>query len=526
MKVHRFSVGLFSPIRRMSVAFILVVAAISLITPSSTAAQTSSLDQNALRRTVKQAQRLVRAELLTGAEKLLRTALESNPENLDVKTELAFVLTKRRSLLEAYKLALSVCESQPKNSRALAVFGYVLLTAGRFPEARSFFYTALSINHHEDLAWAGYGMLDFYENRISESLDNLREAVFEKPLEPDYLYLYAQVNSRAENYKQAADAYSQFLNVSSATDRERRDRIRGLIEFLLYVGERGGLYASVGQPQTEVKFDIEGNRPVITVHVNKNERPLKFVLDTGSGITVISQDTAKALKIKAIARGGFGKGIGGDGRFELVYGFLTSIDIGEVTVRDVPVYIRKFHSDQAHIDGYIGLSMISKFLTTIDYGSKTLALMKRDDPRIAGDISTLSIPLRLTSSGFLSGQVQVEGIDPSLNFIVDTGASVSVISSGVAATDAMTPFASPNKQRVIGSAGITDDVPTYLLPKLTFGPHSQRQVQAIALNLDIINESTGFEQAGILGGNFLRNYRLTFDFKNSKVNFTPVIPLD
>jgi hypothetical protein len=47
---------------------------------------------------------------------------------------------------------------------------------------------------------------------------------------------------------------------------------------------------------------------------------------------------------------------------------------------------------------------------------------------------------------------------------------------------------------------------------------------AIALDLDIINEATGFEQAGILGGNFLKNYRMTFDFKNSKVNFTSINP--
>jgi len=31
-------------------------------------------------------------------------------------------------------------------------------------------------------------------------------------------------------------------------------------------------------------------------------------------------------------------------------------------------------------------------------------------------------------------------------------------------------------------------------------------------------------EAGILGGNFLKNYRMTFDFQNSKVNFTSVVP--
>jgi predicted aspartyl protease len=130
--------------------------------------------------------------------------------------------------------------------------------------------------------------------------------------------------------------------------------------------------------------------------------------------------------------------------------------------------------------------------------------------------------LRLTSSGFLSGEVQIEGVDNALNFIVDTGASVSVISSDVAKLDSMLPYALAEKLRVVGSAGVTNDVSTYLLPRVSFGSHSRKNINAIALNLDMINEVSGFEQAGILGGNFLKNYRMTFDFKNSKVIFDPI----
>jgi hypothetical protein len=75
---------------------------------------------------------------------------------------------------------------------------------------------------------------------------------------------------------------------------------------------------------------------------------------------------------------------------------------------------------------------------------------------------------------------------------------------------------------VVGSAGVTENVPSFVLPKVSFGSHERESITAIALDLDIINEASGFEQAGILGGNFLRNYRMTFDFKNSKVTFVPI----
>jgi predicted aspartyl protease len=205
-----------------------------------------------------------------------------------------------------------------------------------------------------------------------------------------------------------------------------------------------------------------------------------------------------------------------------VYGFLKEVDIGDINIRNVPVYIRKFHNDGDDIDGYIGLSLISKFLTTIDYGTLTFSLTKKDSDVAANSAAGVSLPLRLTSSGFLSGEVQLEGIEEPLNFIVDTGASVSVISDDVANSQGISSFAKAEKMRVIGSAGITDGVSAFLLPRVSFGTHSRKSITAIALDLDTINEASGFEQAGILGGNFLRNYRMTFDFKNSKVTFVPI----
>ena len=86
----------------------------------------------------------------------------------------------------------------------------------------------------------------------------------------------------------------------------------------------------------------------------------------------------------------------------------------------------------------------------------------------------------------------------------------------------MSRFLRNEKMRVFGAAGVTEAAPSFLLPRVTFGAHSRRSIMAVALDLDLINETSGFEQAGILGGNFLKNYRLTFDFQNSKVMFEPV----
>jgi predicted aspartyl protease len=370
-------------------------------------------------------------------------------------------------------------------------------------------------------------MIDFYENRIDDGLANLREAVFREPDYADYNFALGQISARAEKYKEAADAYNRFLQISRDTDDERRERIKGLINFLRYLGNKTSLYDTGGKESTAISFQLIGNRPFLKIRINGRKEPLNFILDTGSGISVLSEETASRLKIGAVTRGGFAKGVGGDGKFEIVYGFLDQIEIGDVRVRNIPVYIRKFHTPGNQVDGYIGLSVISKFLTTIDYGLLQFKLDKKDSLLATETKNVRGLPLRLTSSGFLSGEVVLQGIEDPVNFIVDTGASVSVISKDLADVDLIKENENEARMRVIGAAGITDDVRSYQLPMVSFGDHSRSSITAVALDLSMINESSGFEQAGILGGNFLKGYKLIFDFKNARILFNPIaeVPL-
>ncbi len=482
---------------------------------------TEQIEAQSAKQLIRRAEKLARRGEVAEAEKVLRQTIETYPQESKAKLNLAYLLQKQRRLLEAYNLSFEVAKIDTKNAFAFAVLGATFLNAGNFTDAKLAYRNALLLDKKEALAWAGLGTLDFYENRISLGLENLRAAVYFDSNNPEYLFTLAQIASRAEKYAEAAESYERFLQVSPETDTERRDRIKGLINFLRFLGNKTALYdLEGGSSQTNVSFKLVNNRPIVQLKVNDRDETLNFVLDTGSGISVISKKTADRFNIKSITRGGLARAVGGNGKFEIIYGFLRSVSIGDVRIRNVPVYIRNFHNKDEEIDGYIGLSLISKFLTTIDYGNSTFALQKRVFTS-SGDEST-SLPLRLTSSGFLSGEVQLEGVESPLNFIVDTGASVSVISDEIANDKRISQFIKAEKMRVIGAAGVTEDVSSFILPRVSFGTHSRERVMAIALDLNIINEASGFVQAGILGGNFLKNYILTFDFENSKVIFVPI----
>ena len=269
------------------------------------------------------------------------------------------------------------------------------------------------------------------------------------------------------------------------------------------------------------------------IRINGQKQYLRFVLDTGSGMSVLSEETAQRLGIKPVARGGMARAVGGGGRFEIVYGYLRSMEIGEVRVTNVPVYIRHFFDNQIPVDGYLGLSVVSKYLdfdrlrhathvaraTESDRSGRELDhwcdVRKRTQALIpvAPNDGSVEVPLRTTSSGFLSGEVGLDGFDKNVNFIIDTAASITVISEKLSQQEQLLDLLQPSKMRVFGAAGVTEDVKLLQLPRLSLGLSKLEKINAAVLDLEPVNETAGFTQDGILSGNFLRHFRIYFDFQ-------------
>lgn len=475
------------------------------------------------------------------AEKIFRELLEKDAHDKEARLGLSFVLLKQRNLQGAYDNAARVIMLDPLSARGHALLGSAILGAGEFRLSVEEFRTALALDANEAMAVAGLAMVDFYENRLALAINGLRKAVSMDPDEPDYVFSLGQAAARSEKYKEAADAYERFLIIAPKTDTDRRERILGLIAFLRYLGTQGSLYVPAGDDRTTIPFDATDNRPILQVRVNGSKEPLRFVLDTGSGMSVISDVTAKRLNIRPVARGGLARAVGGGGKFEIVYGYLSSIEMGSVKVESVPVYIRKFFDTNTPVDGYLGLSVIAKFLTSVDYGTRRMSLVRQNQTNkvepwtvvrrpegvlalapLSPNDGGVEVPLRSTSSGFLSGEVTLDGFDKPLNFIVDTAASITVISEKLSQEEQLFDLLQPSKMRVFGAAGIAEDVKLLQLPRVSLGVSRLEKIKAAVLDMEPVNETAGFTQSGILGGNFLRHFVIYFDFARGMMRLEPL----
>lgn len=501
---------------------------------------------------LKKAQREIRAANFKEAERLYRQLLEKDQDDKDARLGLSFSLIKQGKYQEAFDNAAQVLSADPLSARAHSLLGTALLRSGEFRNSIESLYTALKLNEKEALALAGLSEIEYFENRAQRAYEGLKRAVMLEPNEPDYYVALARASSRLEYYTEAADAYQRFLEVSPKTDTERRARIQGLINFYRYLGTTK-IHRPAGKEVTTIPFNMVNHRPFIEVKVN-GKGPLRFVVDTGASLSVISVKTAEKLGIRPVARGGNARAIGGTGTFPIVYGLLDSLTIGETRIDSVPVYIRTVHStedapENERADGYLGLSVLASFALTIDYQARQLSLDRteiKDEPAAAPQpadaaraqekkeaepkpetpvIGDFEIPIRSTSGGLASAETNLPGLDRPLNFIIDTGATISVISKSAVRRHGLEGLKLQGETfRVIGAAGVEEGAEALTLSTLTVSGLKKKNSRALILDLDAVNETSGFEQHGILGGDYLSNFKIVLDLRRYHFKLTPQSP--
>ncbi len=165
-------------------------------------------------------------------------------------------------------------------------------------------------------------------------------------------------------------------------------RTRGYLRFPLCLAvllASGAARAQeTGAPQaskpsaTTVSLEVLKTRH-LAVQVKINDQgPFRMVLDTGSPLTFVSTDLARRLGIAA-------GGSGDNPVFGMRFGVkLRSVALGEATVRDLPVMVLDHPTVEmlaqvnGPLEGIVGLNVLSRFRSTIDYEAGELMLTPVD----------------------------------------------------------------------------------------------------------------------------------------------------
>lgn len=512
---------------RPSRAFLIVLLAFLFVSSHVVRAQSAS-------KHTKQGETLLRRGKYEKAVEAFRKAILEDRRDMNARLGISLSLMKLGRYDLAYEQAGQAVTIDPLNARAHSMLGTSLLRSGDFPTSIEEFRTALTNNPREPFAIAGMSEVDFYENRSQDAFNKIKLASFLEPMEPEFYLQLARAASRLELYVVAADAYERFLRVAPFTETDKRDRIKGLIQFFRYLGTTR-LHRVSGPEATTIPFTLFKNRPYVDVMINR-KGPFRLVVDSGAGISVVSFEAAKNLGLTAVAKGGRARAVGGAGSFPIIYGFLDSLKLGDAEINSVPVYFRSMPTDKEApdaipADGYLGLSVLNQFILTLDYANSTMT-MERFNAGAAKEkensaapppaLEDRSIELRSTSNGLLSAVTSIDDDRRPLNFILDTGASLSVVSQSLIKRFQWQDKILPNRtMRVLGAGGVVESAAVLYAQVLRIAHLRKPNVILPVLDFAPLNETSGFEQMGILGGDFLKHCKVRIDFSRARLTLTP-----
>ena len=270
--------------------------------------------------------------------------------------------------------------------------------------------------------------------------------------------------------------------------------------------------------ETSVTFRVAGSKQaliLLPVFV-EGRGPFSFLLDTGAGATVVSNELADAL---ALPRGEQQDGRGAAGKVTLVKSQVPSLTVGQETIESLPVSVMDLsflgRAMGVEVDGALGQSFLRHFAMTLDSATNTLTL-RRPVPGTERALDEREIAFRWASAEHphVVVPVLVNGKGP-YDFMLDTGASRTVISLELAAEFGLTP----ERISQLTAGGGNGIVSRVQLGSLSVGAAQQENLAAAAADfLTQLNVELGSKLQGILGYDFLRHYRVTLDYPRAALN--------
>lgn len=274
-------------------------------------------------------------------------------------------------------------------------------------------------------------------------------------------------------------------------------------------------------------IELNSNHIYVQARIN-DSKPLWCIFDSGAEGTVVNGDRMQALGLKAQGklegRGAGGKsiniGIIENARLEFSGATSSSATMSPRPIASAPLSPIE-HREGREIDAIIGYDIISSFVVEIDYAGRKLTL---HDPAKFAKARGQAIPFTFEGNlPIISAKVTVPGRAPMEGrFLVDTGArlGIELNSPFVQSHDVLSAlpnaFAAPAG---FGVGGATKDL-VARLSDFQIGSTVLKQ-PIVFLSQDEKGSGADPDQAGLIGGDLLRRFTVTFDYAKQLMYLHP-----
>ena len=400
---------------------------------------------------------------------------------------------------------VSVYSKDASNQESMA-YADSLLEEGKFTEAEDAYWEIAKKKPDNYQAVLSMGRINLYKNSLEESEKWLKKAIKLNSEEKEPKALLAEAYYRRDDFKKAAQLFRALDKIPMA-------------DKLQYLSDREAYKIESDVDVTSVEFVQTDPLPIVRMRINQGEEAL-FLIDTGGWELIINTELAE--KVGAKKFGGQLATFAGGKQDSTFHGVVDQVEIGDFTVKNVPVHIRKRVKGlgpmmRQPIQGVIGTVFLYHFIFTFDYPDGKLILHRKTDENIrkmknqVKSKDKIVVPFWMAGDHIMVAHGTVNQSKPVL-FFVDTG----LAGGGFTGTDwlvqeANIQLSEETFEGMGGGGNVT--VRTAVADEITLGDAREKKVMGIfgAMPPDF-GEKFGLRIGGIISHGFFRPYRLTFDF--------------
>lgn len=277
--------------------------------------------------------------------------------------------------------------------------------------------------------------------------------------------------------------------------------------------------AAILVSETRVPFEfIRPGVPLITFEAKVGKAgPFKFILDTGNaGEVLLSERLAEKLNLKKAEEDEDTYGVGKGAKPTFAKTHLDEFTIGDLKIPNIEARVShaidelrdKIVSDA---EGNIGHDLLKSWAVQIDYQNKQLTF--DTDPQ-----AHEGIPFTLAKDApLIIVRARINGSAPR-SFVMDTGAGATVLDAGFAKAS---NIALGEEIPMLGAAGLEKGhrakVDSIAIADRKIG----KTKIVVAGFLPELSKRIGTRVSGVIGYDFLREFRVRIDYRHLTLNFEP-----
>jgi predicted aspartyl protease len=268
-----------------------------------------------------------------------------------------------------------------------------------------------------------------------------------------------------------------------------------------------------------IPFRQEGQSVILSLKLNNSDHPMSFLLDTGANGMAIRKSLADSLSIKSdyAQRANI---VGGHTQVNISTGNTVHLtDSLSLTQQNMAI----FNEVRNNLDGIIGLNLIKKYITKIDFDSRKIYLYNFGTFNYADSGTTIQVRMHrnlitIPSILNLTGKESVMA-----NFLFDMGANYKLIvfSDFVRKNQLLQTGFQPESMGTTVSLGHSTPVYHGKAYELSIGDIVSNNIPVTlqAASLDNSSQNNGID--GSIGVQFWAGYNLIIDLLRKEIHLIP-----